>query len=90
MSGQTVAYPVRPQARSKMASMPVGVDAVFLAGETGKIVDVTFGSAEALDQASQEYHRMWDLAISLPSQAVEETIAPSAIPMTLRTRPACE
>ncbi|MEO5864575.1 MAG: hypothetical protein ABIQ79_06030 [Nitrospiraceae bacterium] len=58
MSGQTVAYPVRPQARSKMASMPVGVDAVFLADETGKIVDVTFGSAEAVDQASQEYQRM--------------------------------
>lgn len=58
MSGPTVAYPVRPQARSKMASMPVGVDAVFLADETGKIVDVTFGSAEAVDQASQEYQRM--------------------------------
>jgi hypothetical protein len=58
MSGQTVAYPVRPQARSKMASMPAGVDAVFLADETGEIVDVTFGSAEAVDQASQEYRRM--------------------------------
>lgn len=41
MSGQTVAYPMRPQARSKMGSMPVGVDAVFLADGTGKIVDVT-------------------------------------------------
>lgn len=57
-NGKTVTYPVRPSARSKMASMPVGVDAVFLADETGKIVDVTFGSAEAVDQASQEYRRM--------------------------------
>jgi hypothetical protein len=58
MSGQTDAYPLRPPARSKMASMPVGVDAVFLTDEIGKIVDVTFGSAEAVDQASQEYQRM--------------------------------
>ncbi len=57
-SGKTSAYTVRPLARSKVASMPVGVDAVFLADETGKIVDVTFGSIEALTQASQEYQQM--------------------------------
>ncbi|HSC57853.1 MAG TPA: hypothetical protein VLC51_11660 [Nitrospira sp.] len=57
-NGKTVTYPVRPLARSKMASMPVGVDAVFLADESGKIVDVTFGSADAVTQASQEYQRM--------------------------------
>ena len=57
-NGKTVTYPVRPLARSKMASMPVGVDAVFLADETGKIVDVTFGSEDALEQVTQEYERM--------------------------------
>lgn len=57
-NGETVSYPVRPLARSKMASMPVGVDAVFLADETGKVVDVTFGSKEAVDQAAQEYQQM--------------------------------
>ncbi len=57
-NGDTASYPVRPLARSKMASMPVGVDAVFLADETGKIVDVTFGNQDAVEQASQEYQRM--------------------------------
>lgn len=57
-NGDTASYPVRPLARSKMASMPVGVDAVFLTDETGKIVDVTFGSPDAVEQASQEYQRM--------------------------------
>lgn len=56
--GDTKTYAVRPLARSKMASMPVGVDAVFLADETGKIVDVTFGSEDAVDQATHEYQRM--------------------------------
>ncbi len=57
-AGETVNYSLRPLARSKMASMPVGVDAVFLADETGKIVDVTFGSEAAVDQATHEYQRM--------------------------------
>lgn len=42
-------FPVKPLARSKMASMPIGVDAVFLADETGNIVDVTHGSEEAVE-----------------------------------------
>ncbi len=41
-----------------MASMPVGIDAVFLADETGAIIDVTFGSEDAVEQASHEYTRM--------------------------------
>jgi hypothetical protein len=56
--GETMSFFVKPLARSKMASMPVGVDAVFLADETGKIVDVTYGSEDAVNQTSNEYQRM--------------------------------
>lgn len=57
-NGQTMSYFVKPLVRSKMASMPVGVDAVFLTDETGKIADVTFGSEDAVAQALKEYQRM--------------------------------
>lgn len=59
--GETVSFFVRPIARSTVASIPVGVDAVFLADETGKIVDATFGSEEAVEEAAQEYKRMSNL-----------------------------
>jgi hypothetical protein len=55
---ETESFFVRPLARSKMASMPVGIDAVFLTDETGAIIDVTFGSEDAVEQASHEYTRM--------------------------------
>jgi hypothetical protein len=55
---ETKSFFVRPLARSKMASMPIGVDAVFLADETGAIIDVTFGSEEGVKQASREYSHM--------------------------------
>ena len=67
--GETVSFFVRPLARSKVASIPVGVDVVFLTDETGKIVDATFGSEEAVDQASQEYKRMSNL--KAPHKRVE-------------------
>jgi hypothetical protein len=44
---------IRPVARSKMASVPVGVDAVFLIDESDRIVDVTFGSKEAVHRAAE-------------------------------------
>ncbi|NGZ04603.1 MAG: hypothetical protein CV090_16305 [Nitrospira sp. WS238] len=55
---ETKSFLVKPLAQSKMAAMPVGVDAVFLADETGTIVDVTYGSEEAVEQASNEYQRL--------------------------------
>ena len=55
---QTESFFVRPLARSKMASMPIRVPAVFLADETGNIIDVTFGSEDAVEQASHEYSHM--------------------------------
>ena len=44
---------IRPVARSKVASVPVGVDAVFLVDELDKIVDVTYGSLEAVHRAAE-------------------------------------
>lgn len=44
---------IRPVARSKVASIPVGVDAVFLIDEMDRIVDVTFGNKEAVHRAAE-------------------------------------
>jgi translation initiation factor IF-1 len=51
--GQEESHSIRPVARSKMASVPVGVDAVFLIDESDRIVDVTFGSKEAVHRAAE-------------------------------------
>jgi len=51
--GKETSYQIRTQARSKMASIPVGVDAVFMVDETNKIVDVNFASKEAAERAGQ-------------------------------------
>ncbi len=52
-SGNEESHFIRPVARSKVASIPVGVDAVFLIDELDKIVDVTFGSKEAVHRAAE-------------------------------------
>lgn len=48
---------IRPVARSKVASIPVGVDAVFLIDELDRIVDVTFGSKEAVHRAAELWRK---------------------------------
>lgn len=48
------AYPIRSQARSKVAAIPVGVAAVFLIDETNQIADATFTNLQAAKQADQE------------------------------------
>lgn len=53
IQGQEESHSIRPVARSKMASVPVGVDAVFLIDESDRIVDVTFGSKEAVHRAAE-------------------------------------
>jgi hypothetical protein len=42
---------IRPVARSKVASVPVGADAVFLIDGLDTIVDVTYGSVDAVHRA---------------------------------------
>lgn len=51
--GKETSFQIRTQARSKMASIPVGIDAVFMVDETNKIVDVNFASKEAAERAGQ-------------------------------------
>jgi hypothetical protein len=55
--GQEASYSIRPVARSKVASIPVGVDAVFLIDESDRIVDVTFGSKEAVQRAAELWEK---------------------------------
>ena len=56
-TGKEESHFVRPVARSKVASVPVGVDAVFLIDELNKIVDVTFGSKEAVHRAEELWQK---------------------------------
>ncbi|MDF0666538.1 MAG: hypothetical protein P0119_10780 [Nitrospira sp.] len=56
-AGTEASYFIRPVARSKVASVPVGVDAVFLIDELDKIVDVTFGSKEAVHRAAELWQK---------------------------------
>ncbi|NGZ08633.1 MAG: hypothetical protein CV088_04490 [Nitrospira sp. LK70] len=56
-AGTEASYFIRPVARSKVASVPVGVDAVFLIDELNKIVDVTFGSKEAVHRAAELWQK---------------------------------
>jgi translation initiation factor IF-1 len=51
--GKETSYQIRTQARSKMASIPVGADAIFMVDETNRIVDVNFVSKEAAERAAQ-------------------------------------
>jgi hypothetical protein len=51
VQGKEESHFIRPVARSKMASVPVGADAIFLIDESDRIVDVTFGSKEAVRRA---------------------------------------
>ena len=44
---------IRPVAKSKVASIPVGADAIFLIDELGKIVDVTMGTVESVHRAAK-------------------------------------
>ncbi|HEU4501562.1 MAG TPA: hypothetical protein VFR82_07915 [Nitrospira sp.] len=55
--GQEESHAIRPVARSKMASIPVGVDAVFLIDEMDRIVDVTFGNKEAVHRAAELWQK---------------------------------
>jgi hypothetical protein len=55
--GKEESHSIRPVARSKMASVPVGVDAVFLVDESDRIVDVTFGSMEAVRRAAELWEK---------------------------------
>ena len=52
--GKEESFEIRSQARSKIAAIPVGMAAVFLIDETGKVVDATFADLNASKQANQQ------------------------------------
>ena len=52
MDGQEEFHFVRPVARSKVASMPIGADVIFLIDEMDRIVDVTMGSVESVHRSA--------------------------------------
>jgi hypothetical protein len=55
--GKEESHSIRPVGRSKVASIPVGVDAVFLIDESDRIVDATFGSKEAVRRAAELWQK---------------------------------
>jgi hypothetical protein len=55
--GEEESHFIRPVARSKVASIPVGADAVFLIDELDKIVDVTYGSMDAVHRAAELWQK---------------------------------
>ena len=57
-SGEESSFKIRPSIRSKVASIPVGIPALFLVDETSQIADVTFADDQALEQAKKEWKNM--------------------------------
>ncbi|MDF0643815.1 MAG: hypothetical protein P0111_07260 [Nitrospira sp.] len=55
--GREESYFIRPVARSKVASVPVGVEAVFLIDEMDRIVDVTFDSRDGVHRAAELWQK---------------------------------
>lgn len=74
-NGKEESHLVRPVARSKVASVPVGVDAVFLIDELDKIVDVTYGSKEAVLRAAELWQKKTPLKGNL-SQVAGKILKP--------------
>lgn len=50
--GKEETHLIRPVAKSKVASIPVGADVIFLIDELDKIVDVTMGSVDSVHRAA--------------------------------------
>jgi len=98
--GKETSYKIRTQARSKMASIPVGVDAVFMLDETNKIVDVNFASKEAAEQAGQmpreksplkgAQDRILGTVWSLYRRIASQFAHPKAKSSVLKSDPRCE
>ena len=62
--GKEEPHLVRPLARSKVASVPVGAQAVFLIDEMNGIADVTYGSTKAVTEAQHLWEKKTPLKAS--------------------------
>jgi hypothetical protein len=56
-NGKEESHWIRPVARSKVASVPPGVDAVFLIDELNKVVDVVFANQAAVQRAEELWQK---------------------------------
>lgn len=52
-SGKEESHQIRPVARSKVASIPVGAEVTFLIDELDKIVDVSMGTTDSVHHAAE-------------------------------------
>ncbi|MBS0169811.1 MAG: hypothetical protein JSR62_05610 [Nitrospira sp.] len=84
-NGKEESHFVRPVARSKVASVPVGVDAVFLLDELDKVVDVTYGKLEAVHRAAELWQKRTPLKGNLSRivGVIQKPLTDNAI--TIRT-----
>lgn len=55
VDGKEQSYNVRSQARSKLASIPVGTPAIFLLDETNQVADATFAGLSAAKDAHKNF-----------------------------------
>lgn len=80
-NGKEESHFVRPVARSKVASVPVGVDAVFLLDELDKVVDVTYGNMEAVHRAAELWQKKTPLKGNLSRivGVIQKPLADNAI-----------
>lgn len=76
-NGKEEAFPVRPLAHLKVAALPIGIPALFLIGEAGKILDATFVNEELAHRQVQEWKR------SVPKTADRQLEATLVIPPVL-------
>lgn len=76
-NGKEESHFVRPVARSKVASVPVVVDAVFLIDELDKVVDGTYGNMEAVHRAAELWQKKTPLKGNL-SRMVGVVLKPLA------------
>jgi hypothetical protein len=76
-NGKEESHLVRPVARSKVASIPVGADVIFLLDELDKIVDVTMESVESVHRAAELGQRKSPLKGNL-SQVMGVILTPFA------------
>ncbi|MDF0667195.1 MAG: hypothetical protein P0119_14110 [Nitrospira sp.] len=82
-NGKEEAFAVRPLARLKVAALPIGVPALFLVGETGKILDATFVNEELAHRQVQEWKR--SVPKSSDRQLDATLVAPPVLMATVRT-----
>ena len=73
--GKEESHLLRPVVRSKVASIPVGADVIFLIDELDKIVDVTMGTTESVHRAAELGQKKSPLKGNL-SQVVGKILKP--------------